>query len=369
MKIILLFYICAFSLSIAACAKPSPSVQFIHTASQQVIAPAYDRLHQQSIAFAEQAKSCKQTNPDYDAVFNVLNKHWKHSMSAWQAVQWVQFGPIKQEGREWALQFWPDKKNLVGRKIKKRLTNSEMMTEADLDSEGVVVQGLSALEYLLYDEQAKKLFTASQRCLSIVSIVNKVKQVSGSLHRDWLIYHDNNFVSIDKPQALSEIDSPAKGVSILVNNIIGMLDNVVGKKIASPFSLAQSDTKKVNSNAYFLESWRSQTSLDNVKQNILSLQTVLLEGGLIELLQFKEPKAALILTEKLHSQLNVVLHLLENDWADSSFFMSISQAKPESEANIKSLYIELVSLRRLIKIDLSEILGVQLGFNSSDGDS
>lgn len=99
------------------------------------------------------------------------------------------------------------------------------------------------------------------------------------------------------------------------------------------------------------------------------MQTVLLEGGLIELLQSKEPKAALILTEKLYSQLNVVLHLLENNWADSSFFMSISQAKPEPEANIKSLYIELVSLRRLIKIDLSEILDVQLGFNSSDGDS
>jgi len=241
---LILFLLPLISLVMAACAKQSPSAHFVRTTSQQFIAPAYDHLYQQSITFSEQARSCNQNNPDYDSIFEGLNKYWKQSMSAWQAVQWVQFGPIKQDGREWALQFWPDKKNLVGRKIKKRLNGGELMTEADLDNEGVVVQGLSALEYLLYDEQAKTLFTPSQRCLTIVSIANKVQRLSGGLHRDWLAYHNDNFSSVDKPKALAEIDSPEKGVSIIVNNMVGILDNVIGKKIASPFALDQADNKK-----------------------------------------------------------------------------------------------------------------------------
>lgn len=371
MKLFLLLFICFFSLIVTACAKESPSAEFVRNTSEQVIAPAYHYLSQQSNHLAEQAKSCKQADPDYRSIFALLDAGWKKNMAAWQAVQWVQFGPSKQDGREWALQFWPDKKNLVGRKIKKRLDGSAWITEADLDNEGIVVQGLSAFEYLLYDEQAKTLFTPSQRCLSMVLIANKIQQVSRDLHADWLVYHDNNFVSSDKPRAQAEIASAGQGVSIIINNVIGMLDKLIGKKIVSPFALAQNENKKIRPNAYFLESWRSQTSRENVKQNILSFHGVLHEGGLDKLLDSKQRERGLLsnkkLSERLNTQLKTLLNLLENDLAGNSFFLSISEST--SGNNIQVLYTELVALRSMIKTDISQVLEIQLGFNSSDGDS
>jgi predicted lipoprotein len=98
------------SFLLISCGHKNSSTEFVQATSTQVIAVAYKDLYQQADALYENSTSCLLSTTDYVVVLEQLKPQWMRAWAAWQSVQWVQFGPIKQDGREWALQFWPDKK-------------------------------------------------------------------------------------------------------------------------------------------------------------------------------------------------------------------------------------------------------------------
>lgn len=361
------------SAGLMSCGQKKPSVEFAQKTSSLVIAVAYNSLHQDAILLHEQSQNCLRDITDYAAVLEQVKPQWINAWASWQLVQWVQFGPIKQGGREWALQFWPDKKNLVGNKIKRLLLNKDFINDKAIEKDGVVVQGFSALEYLLFDKNAQALFSTKQRCLSINSIAKKIQITSESLNRDWHQYHQDNFLNINNPLPQAEILATQQGVSIIINSMIATMDTIIGRKISTPFAIITNsdDSNKINyndkkSNAYFLESWRSQTSIANIKQNISALQNIISVGGLSELLIANDSQQ---LSQDLSDQISALLLLLESDAFDQSFFMQLSQDKLPTIKHIKNLYSGLIRLRRLLSTDVSQLLGVKLGFNASDGDS
>jgi predicted lipoprotein len=361
------------SAGLMSCGQKNPSVEFAQNTSSRVIAVAYNSLHQDAILLHEQSQNCLRDITDYAAVLRQVKPQWINAWAAWQLVQWVQFGPIKQGGREWALQFWPDKRNLVGNKIKRLLINKDFINDKAIEKDGVVVQGFSALEYLLFDKSAQALFSTKQRCLSINSIAKKIQITSESLNRDWHQYHQDNFLNVDKPLPQAEILATQQAVSIIINSMVAAMDTIIGRKISTPFAIiTNSDgSNKINyndkkSHAYFLESWRSQTSIANIKQNISALQNIISVGGLSELLIANDSQQ---LSQDLSDQITALLLLLESEAFDQSFFMQLSQDKLPTSKHIKNLYSGLIRLRKLLSTDVSQLLGVKLGFNASDGDS
>jgi predicted lipoprotein len=361
------------SFGLMSCGQNPPAVEFAQHTSSRVIAVAYNGLHQESVSLQEQSQNCLRDTTDYAAVLEQLKPQWINAWASWQLVQWVQFGPIKQGGREWALQFWPDKKNLVGNKLKRLLIDKDFINDKTIEKDGVVVQGFSALEYLLFDEKAQTMFTAKQRCLSINSIAKKIQITSESLNRDWHQYHQDNFLNISNPLPQAEILATEQAVSIIINSMIAAMDTIIGRKISTPFAIITDpdDSNKINyndkkSNAYFLESWRSQTSIANIKQNISALQNIISVGGLSKLLIANDSQQ---LSQDLSHQISALLLLLESDAFDQSFFMQLSQDKLTAGKHIQDLYSGLTSLRALLSNDVSQVLGVQLGFNANDGDS
>jgi predicted lipoprotein len=51
------------------------------------------------------------------------------------------------------VQFWPDKKNLVGRQVEQLVNGDKPVDAAALGKSSVVVRGLSAYEYILFDSK------------------------------------------------------------------------------------------------------------------------------------------------------------------------------------------------------------------------
>lgn len=361
------------SVGLMSCGQKNPSVKFSQNTSLRVIAVAYNSLHKEAILLHEQSQNCLDDITDYSAVLEQVKPQWMNAWATWQLVQWVQFGPIKQGGREWALQFWPDNKNLVGSKIKRLLINNDFINDQAIEKDGVVVQGFSALEYLLFDKSAQALFSTKQRCLSINSIAKKIKNTSESLNRDWDQYHQDNFLNINNPLSKADILSAQQAVSIIINSMVAAIDSMIGRKISTPFAITINfdDSNKISyndkkSNAYFLESWRSQTSIVNIKQNISALQNIISVGGLSELLIANDNQQ---LSQDLRGQVSALLLLLESDAFDQSFFIQLSQDKLPESKHIDDLYSGLIRLRKLLSTDVSQLLGVNLGFNASDGDS
>jgi hypothetical protein len=235
------------------------------------------------------------------------------------------------------------------------------------------VQGFSALEYLLFDESAQVAFTSRQRCLAVNAIAKKALETSKSLNDDWQQYDRDNFWKINDPVPHAEILSAEQAVSIIINDMIVAIDIIIGKKISAPFAITVNvvDSNQLfynnkKTNPYFLESWRSQTSLVNIKQNLSAIESVMFVGGLSKLLVANNRQQ---LSQSLGHQIKTLLILLESDTFEESFFMQLSQNKRDNAKHIEDLYSGLLRLRVLLSRDVSDVLGIRLGFNASDGDS
>ena len=50
-------------------------------------------------------------------------KTFKEAMLAWQGIQNIRFGPAETGMRHHNLQFWPDKKNHIGKRLNKLLAS------------------------------------------------------------------------------------------------------------------------------------------------------------------------------------------------------------------------------------------------------
>ena len=76
--------------------------------------------------------------------------------AAWARIQYISFGPIFEHQRAFRIEYWPDKRNVVGRQLAEVLKKQD---HAALEPERfatttVGVQGLPALERLLFGDDA-----------------------------------------------------------------------------------------------------------------------------------------------------------------------------------------------------------------------
>ncbi len=357
-----------------SCNKKDERVVFIHSVSNNVILTGYQKLQKSSALLYDESLACE-ASTNYSAVLEKIKPQWRQAMSDWQRIQWVQFGPIKEGSREWALQFWPDRKNLVGRKTNALLKQDEVVTEQQLASSSVLVQGLSALEFLLFDETLNNNADGSKKhCLLVKEIANKLRITTKGLTEDWKVFHKINFSQLKKPLVATDAATPKittieQGIDLIISNIVVQLDKTVDQKLGTPFAINKTIDK---SNGYFLESWRSESSRENINDNIIAIRSLLNEGGLK---QYLHKKGLNQLANKLEEEINVTIELLNKemvtlpDKGTNSYFKLLSEDKKSAVDSIQPLLNQLAKLRVLVKTDLTKALGVKLGFNSNDGDS
>jgi predicted lipoprotein len=370
-----IFFMAAF---LVGCGQKDSSVGFVENISKNIIEKNYRELYQHANTLVNATLACNKKEANHQHVIEGLKPIWGDVMSSWQRVQWVQFGPIKEDGREWALQFWPDKRNLVGKKINALMQDGSVISDASLSRSGLVAQGLSAMEYLLFDKASQKFSNDALHsdvnflhvCMSSIAISKAIYKTSKALLDGWVEYDNDNLSDFENPSERSKIVDAQQAISIIVNNIVVMAEVMANRKIGSPFYLNKTsvdiDERVKKSNPFFLESWRSERSRLNLKNNIEALQEILLSGGLDELL---DKNSANNFSITLEIQIAKILSMVNLSEIQPSYFKQLSVDKLAAIDNIQSLYKELNVLQKMMAIDLSKALNVQLGFNANDGDS
>lgn len=353
---------------LVACSEKSVVDSFSKQVSEKVIGPSYVEFSKQTVALSQKTRQCVDTQ-DHSLLLEELKFSWSEAMLAWQAVQWIKFGPIKENNREWQIQFWPDKKNIIGRKVNALLKKPEVDHES-LQKSGILVQGLSAMEYVLYDEKAVELSSDSQRCHLLGMMADSLSDVAIDISDEWKTQEGlNHYVNtagvttIVTHEAIGKnsITDPDQRIIILVNSLIQFVEVVVDQKVATPFAL----TKQKKLNSYFLESWRSETSLTNLKENTNALMVLLNDGGLKDYLYSVELG---ILADAIEDELEFLIKLHEQH--DENFVLEkVSVDSKELDTIIKPVFQHWSNLQRLIKGDLVKALNIPLGFNANDGDS
>src|SRR5512143_1347522 len=128
----------------------------------EVIRPGYVALAAATFSLHDRVATLCNT-PSADALKDARGA-FAGAVDAWSKVEIFRFGPIVQDRRYERLFFWPDPKSLGLRQIEDTLAKKDegATDPAKLAAKSVALQGLPALEYLLYGDGADGLATGGE---------------------------------------------------------------------------------------------------------------------------------------------------------------------------------------------------------------
>ncbi|RTZ16690.1 iron-regulated protein A [Vibrio aquaticus] len=295
-------------------------------------------------ALAAQSKTLSQvmsfycaSNTDIEAV----KQTWHETMVRWMALQGQERGPEEALAQSWNIQFWPDKKNTTGRKMSALIRQDQSATQEDIAQQSVTVQGLGSIEWLLYDK-GSDLIDNAQTCSTATSITTNIELNTASIAQAW---STNPWVELDEKRWESEY------IALLSNQLEYSM-----KKMSRP--LANFGKPR----PYFSESWRSETSMQNLKANVEAMQALYFANGQgLDALLREKGKAEL--ADRIANQFAMTVET----WPAEQSLFSMLQTKPGYQYAY-SQYNKLEQLKYLIHEEVAIELGVIIGFNATDGD-
>ncbi|WP_299550628.1 imelysin family protein [uncultured Tateyamaria sp.] len=157
-----------------------PAVADVQTVLEDHILPGYARLAEETIILADAA----QANCGPDA----LRPEFHAAYDAWISISHIQFGPLEDQALTLTMAFWPDPKDRTGKALTRLITASDpIVDQPDMFGDvSAAAQGFTALELMLYDDQAD----AAYACRLTQAIATGLARKSESLSAAWPVFAD-----------------------------------------------------------------------------------------------------------------------------------------------------------------------------------
>ncbi|WP_440885993.1 imelysin family protein [Vibrio campbellii] len=345
MKKTLLVSAIASALSLVGCQSTTGTTPAKPESTSHISQNVYEVEFNAAQAFLAQTGELERSFADYCALETKedtqVKQQWHQTMLAWMALQGQERGPATALEQSWNVQFWPDKKNTTGRKMSTLTKSAQTWSAEDISTQSVTVQGLGALEWLLYD-QASTLSSNSNTCATGVAIAENLDNKAQIIADSWA---ENPWKSLEMTEWESEF------ISLLSNQLEYSM-----KKLSRPLA------KIGKPRPYFSESWRSETSLSNLKANLTAMEALYSADG---------NGLDALLREQGHADLaDRVVHQFEmalDTWPEDKSLFAALQTK-EGYRMVLAQYNKLEQLKYLIHEEVAIELGVVIGFNATDGD-
>lgn len=275
------------------------------------------------------------------ATMEDVQSQWHQTMLAWMALQGQERGPEAALAQSWNVQFWPDKKNTTGLKMSALIKQPQAWSQQAIALQSVTVQGLGSVEWLLFDS-ASDLTGNPRTCQTAISIAENLEVNADKIASAWV---NNPWVELDEKQWQSEY------IALLSNQLEYSM-----KKMSRPLA------NFGHPRPYFSESWRSETSMQNLHANIIAIEKLYFaEGNGLDKILRQQGKDDL--ADRVVNQFSMTIET----WpTDISLFDELKTK--QGYQNMYSQYNKLEQLKFLIHEEIAIELGVIIGFNATDGD-
>lgn len=304
------------------------------------------------------AAFCKAPGPDarkpVDAAFRT-------AVEGWSAVQILRFGPLTEANRLERIAYWPDPKGIGLRQIRRALAarDPSMTDPAQLGDKSVALQGLTALEYLLYAGEDEAIGTARPagtfRCAYAAAAAHALAGVAGDIAREWAA-PDGFAERLMQPGSEDPLyRTPSEAMQEL-HRALG-----TGLQVTQDQKLKPVLGEDMNSAKPFVAPFR---------RSGLTMAVLAADARAL-----KEFVAKTGFTKSLPN---------EFAWLDNSMAFEFDNAVTAAEAvtlpideavydkaargKLEYLFVVLGHLRDMVQTDLATALDLKVGFNALDGD-
>lgn len=285
---------------------------------------------------------------------------------AWQAIQHVGFGPIELFFRYQRTAFWPDPRDVLGRQLGQVLAKRDpaSISEETFSHGSVAVQGLSALERLLYGDDALTRLAANDdaarfRCDMLVAVTRNLATIGADTAAAW---GPQGFPA--EMARAGQVGSRYMGATDatleLIKSLHAAIELPIDRKLKRPLGPTAEKAQLRT-----LEAWRSGQTLAAIKANLAAAEALYMRDGNPTLDQLLSgPAGQPDLAAAIRKQFTAVEQALTRLRAP----LDQTLAKSDQRQAALRLVEQGEKLKRMVADDLTAALGVPLGFNSLDGD-
>ena len=359
-------YTLAALLAVPAYAAPADfnHRKLANVALDQFIIPGYENFGRQILSLRASIDSlCGSPSSEN---LQRARKSYRESISAWGKVEIIQFGPVARDNRFERIFFWPDRKGRGRRQVRKLLSGKDdaALKPVWLAGKSVAVQGLTALEVVLFGKAADGLMSGageSFACRYAVAIVENLGSINTAILKEW--QPNAEFAKIWKspgPQNLLYL-KPSEVTLELVKALDHGLENLRDRRIAPVLGFGKNRHRKARPVL-----WRSKSSMALIHANIEGLRNLLFLGGLADAFIASKPQngeRAEDLMRSIKSEFDLTLRISGQMASEPDPF-----ASPDITARLVPIGFPLKNIRVNTVRQLKSAAGLAIGFNASDGD-
>lgn len=281
------------------------------------------------------------------------------TVEAWSVAEIIAFGPIKENNRLERMLYWPDRKSIGLRQVQSTLVAKDPSADdpAQLAGKSVAMQGLGALEYVLFGDGAETLASKDDpyRCAYGAAVASNIQAIAGEVREAWS--KPDGFASLwANPGPKNPLyRDGTEAVTELVGVFINELEMIRDVRLKG-FLGAKPDADKPKQAIY----WRSQNTLNSLAGNLSGIDKLFQASKLGGAL----PADARWMAESIHIQLTNGVATAKS----VSGPIDKALADPALRDKLEHLALITSSLSTLIGTRMTAEFGLTAGFSSLDGD-
>jgi len=343
-------------------AAPFDHGRVAETARRKFILPGYRAFQDAAVRLDERIGRLCET-PSSDRLQGA-RAAYRDVIAAWGRIEIIAFGPVMAENRYERIFFWPDRKGIGQRQVRRILTKKDQSatTREGLSEKSVAVQGLTALEMVLYGDGSAALAEPGSdefRCRYGDAIAANLAEIAGTVAKTWA---DGG--AFQKVWSMPGADNPAyifprETTQELVKALEQGLGMIRDRRIAPSVGLGR-DRRRSRPVL-----GRSKLTFVLVHANLAGLRYLFETGGLADAYV-----AANDGTEEATGDVSSILS--EFKLTLGALAKLADEADPFAGDDIKgrlvALGFPLKNIRNQAVGRLKQAAGLSMGFNASDGD-
>ncbi len=325
----------------------------------EVIRPGYAALAEETAGLSDKVGALCEARSA--ASLEAARKAFASAVAAWSKVEILRFGPIVEDRRYERLFFWPDPKGLGDRQIRDELAKrDESVTKPEaLSGKSVALQGLPALEYLLYGDGAETLAAPSEdgafRCAFARAAATNSAGIATSVAEDWREGSPYEMSFLAPGPDATPYRAPKEVTLDLFKSFTAGIELVRDQKLAKPLG-ATAEEARPKLAAF----WRSRLSLANAAGNLEGVRALFAKGGLAQVVAGDSPGVEKSVLFDLGHAIEV-LNGIGKPMAEVA-------VDAELRGKIEALRVSLKSAGKTAADAITRGAGLAFGFNAMDGD-
>jgi predicted lipoprotein len=321
------------------------------------VRPAYALLREQAAATKGNVEAlCESPSQEH---LDQARAGFAALVGAWSKAEIIQFGPITEDNRLERMLFWPDRKSIGLKQVQAAIAGKDgsAANPGQIGGKSVAMQGLGALEFILYGTGADDLAgkDGAYRCSYGAAVAANIEGISAAVDNEWA-KPDGFAATWSKPG----LDNPVyrdgtEAVTELMEVFINGLEMVRDVRLKGFLGARPEDDRPRQ--AIF---WRSGLTGASLAGNL---------DGMDRLFQASEVGTALSDDARWMAESTHIL--LANGVSDARAVagpIDKALADPAERGKFEHFRLVTSSLSSLIGTRMTAEFGLTAGFSSLDGD-